>query len=461
MQTYDMVVVGSGPGGEKAAVQAAKLKKSVLVIERGDLPGGSCLHTGTIPSKTLRESVRFISLLRQRAIYGVSTRLDSNLQVDHLMHRKKGAIQSLVDRLESTFERNRVDYLHGEARFVDPHTIEIVRSGENNEMVRGEVIVLATGSRPYRPEFLDFSHPRIKDSDTILGIHKIPGSITIVGAGVIGCEYATIFSNLGCKVNLISPRNELLDFLDEEVSAALAYLMREQGVRLRMGEDVISAEVNDEEEMVHAQTQSGKVLKSEVLLFANGRTGNTDALQLDRIGLTANQRGQLDVNEFLQTEHSHIYAVGDVIGFPSLAATAMEQGRRAVLHAFGNGEKARLPALPTGIYTIPEISMIGATEKELTEAKVPYEVGAASYKELSRGQIAGNTTGRLKMLFHRETLKLLGVHIIGDHATDLIHIGQMVMAFEGTIEYFVEHVFNYPTYSESYRVAALNGLNRL
>ncbi len=460
MRKYDLVVIGSGPGGEKAAIQAAKLDKDVLVVECMESPGGSCMHTGTIPSKTLRESVRFLSLMKQRAIYGISVTLDKDLTVDRLMHRRHNATLSLVERLENNFKRNNVDYLHGRAAFTDAHKLDVHCGEENVEHVEADYFVIATGGRPHRPEWIDFSQAAVMDSDTILSLHDIPKTLTIIGAGVIGCEYATIFAPLGVKVNLVNPRQELLDFLDLEISNALAYLMREQGIRIRLGETLNAVEC--ENGSVYAHMESGKVLRSDCLLYANGRTGNIDGMGLEDMGISLNARRQVEVNQFFQTVQPHIYAVGDVIGYPSLAATAMDQGRLAALHAFTeSAESTNFRLLPTGIYTIPEISTVGATEQYLTAQKIPYEVGSATYREIARGQIAGNTTGRLKMLFKRDDLKLLGVHIIGDYATDLIHIGQTVMAFDGSIEFFIDNVFNYPTYSECYRVAALNGVNRL
>ena len=457
---YDMVVIGSGPGGEKAAIQAAKLGKKVLVVEERDQPGGSCLHAGTIPSKTLRESVRFASQMKRHSIYGISVDMDKGITIDRLMVRRKAATLSLAERLESNFDRNDVNYMHGRAAFLDANRIEVRLEENAVEEVSAEFFVIATGSRPYRPEGVDFEDPRVRDSDTILSLHELPRTITIIGAGVIGCEYATIFSPLGVKVNLVNPRQVLLDFLDLELSNALGFLMRDQGIRIRLGEQLSG--VRSDGEFVYAEMDSGKIIKSDCLLFANGRTGNTDNMGLEALGIEINSRQQIQVNAQFQTELPHIYAVGDVIGFPSLAATAMDQGRHAALHAFG-GEALghEYPLLPTGIYTMPEISFVGETEEQLTARKVPYEVGTATYKEIARGQIAGNTQGRLKLLFHRDSLQLLGVHIIGDYATDLVHIGQTVMAFDGTIEFFIEHVFNYPTYSECYRVAALNGINRL
>lgn len=460
MTRYDLVVIGSGPGGEKAAIQAAKLGKRVLVVDQREELGGNCLHTGTIPSKTLRESVRFIELMRKRAVYGISVKLNKDITVNRLMHRKNAAVSSLEERIENTFDRNDVDHFRGFARFVDANHIEVRLEHGATEAYESQYAVIATGSSPYQPEFVNFNQERVRDSDSILHIANLPKTLTIIGAGVIGCEYATIFSNLGVKVNLVNPRQVLLDFLDLEISNALAYLMRESGIRIRLGELLKAVECN--ENHVYAQLESGKVMKSDYLLYANGRAGNTDGLGLEDLDIKVNERKHCQVNAFFQTSQPNIYAVGDVIGFPSLAATSMEQGRLAALHAFdGLMEEPKANLLPTGIYTIPEISTVGATEEQLTRDKVPYEVGAATYREIARGQIVGNTTGRLKLLFHRETLRLLGVHILGEGATDLVHIGQTVMGYEGTIEYFIGNVFNYPTYSECYRVAALNGVNRL
>ncbi|MEE8433366.1 MAG: Si-specific NAD(P)(+) transhydrogenase, partial [bacterium] len=422
MNKYDLIVIGSGPSGEKAAIQAAKLNKRVLVVDKRESLGGNALHTGTIPSKTLRESVMFVELMRSRAVYGISVRMEKELSVNRLMHRKNAAVNSLAERVENTFDRNGIDHIQGEASFVDPTHVAVRSKEGSEETFETDFALIGTGSRPYRPSNINFNQERVRDSDTILLIEKIPRSMTVIGAGVIGCEYATLFSKLGVKVNLVNPRQVLLDFLDLEISNALAYLMREAGIRIRLSEHL--KEVETDEHHVYAHMDSGKVLKSEYLLFANGRSGNTRGLGLENVGIEVNRRDQISVNAFFQTSQPNIYAAGDVIGFPSLAATSMEQGRLTSLHAFnGLDKEPETHLLPTGIYTIPEISTVGATEEQLTREKVPYEVGAATYREIARGQIVGNTTGRLKLLFHRETLKLLGVHIIGEGATDLVHIG--------------------------------------
>lgn len=459
-ERFDLIVIGSGPAGEKAAIQAAKLGRSVLLIERKERPGGNCMHTGTIPSKTLRESVIFLSAMQRRRVYGISFRLDDHLTIDQLMYRKNAAVDSLVERLEHHITRNRIHYDRGQASFVDEHTIRVEHLTRAEAFYQGEHILIATGSRPHRPDFVNFDSPFICDSDTILSLPRIPQKLVVFGGGVIGCEYATLFAHLGVKVYLVNPRQALLDFLDAEISTALAYLMREQGMRIHLGEKLEQVETQDDHVYVHLE--SGKVIKAEYMLYANGRYGNTRALSLERGGLKANARKLIEVNTFFQTCQPHIYAAGDVIGSPSLAATSMSQGQIAAQHAFGGLRKAPAAHLiPTGIYTIPEISTVGATEEQLTAQKVPYEAGTATYKEIARGQITGQVTGKLKLLFNRETHELLGVHAVGEAATELVHVGQAVMAYGGKVDYFVEHVVNYPTFNECYRVAALNGLNRL
>lgn len=462
MERYDVIVIGSGPAGEKAAVQAAKLDQRVAVVEREPAQlGGACLHTGTIPSKTLRETALFLADVSQRAPHGIRLALEKSVTLSELMHRKGEVIRNQVQVLQGKLARNDIEAIHGEATFLDEHTLAI-RSRRGGERVCGaEFIVIATGSKPMRPDDIPFDDVSIYDSDTILRLAAIPRTLTIVGGGVIGCEYACIFAALGVRVTIVDRRDRLLRFVDREIAEMLAYRMRQMKVTLRLGEAVIRIELAGPGRVV-AHCESGKEIKSERLLYALGRIGNTEPLNLGAVGLKPNKAGLLEVNDHYQTEIRHIYAVGDVIGFPSLASTSMHQGRLAMAHALGLEAEATLPAvLPYGIYTIPEISMVGATEDELTDQKIPYEIGLAFYRESARGEIIGDVHGMLKLLFHRKTLELLGVHIIGDGASEIIHIGQAVLCFKGTVEYFVDNVFNYPTLSEAYKVAALNGLNRL
>jgi NAD(P) transhydrogenase len=461
MERYDVLVIGSGPAGEKAAVQAAKLGRRVAVIEKDPQLGGVCLHTGTIPSKTLRETALFLADVSRRAPHGIRLALEKSVTLGELMHRKGEVIRNQVQVLHDKLARNDIETIHGEAAFLDEHTLA-VRSGRGGERICGaEFIVIATGSRPMRPPDIPFDDVSIYDSDTILRLDALPRTLTIVGGGVIGCEYACIFAALGVRVTVVDRRDRLLRFVDREIAEMLAYRMRQMKVTLRLGEAVTRIELAGPGKVI-AHCESGKELKSERLLHALGRVGQTEGLTLEAIGLKPNKAGLLEVNRYYQTEVPHVYAVGDVIGFPSLASTSMHQGRLAVAHAFGLESEAALPAfLPYGIYTIPEISMVGATEDELTEQKVPYEIGLAFYRESARGEIIGDVHGMLKLLFHRKTLELLGAHIIGDGASEIIHIGQAVLCFKGTVEYFVDNVFNYPTLSEAYKVAALNGLNRL
>ncbi len=461
MERYDVLVIGSGPAGEKAAIQAAKLGRRVAIIEKDPLPGGVCLHTGTIPSKTLRETALFLADVSERAPHGIRLALEKSATLSELMHRKGGVIRSQVSVLQARLARNDIEMIGGEATFLDEHTLA-VRSGRGQERVCGaEFIVIATGSKPMRPADISFDDISIYDSDTILRLDAIPHTLTIVGGGVIGCEYACIFAALGVRVTIVDRRERLLRFVDREIAEMLAYRMRQTKVTLRFGEAVTRIELTEPGRVI-AHCESGKEIKSERLLYALGRIGNTDGLNLEAAGLKPDKAGMVQVNRYYQTEIPHIYAVGDVIGFPSLASTSMHQGRLAMAHALGLEPEETLPALlPYGIYTIPEISMVGATEAELTEGKVPYEIGLAFYRESARGEIIGDVHGMLKLLFHRKTLGLLGVHIIGDGASEIIHIGQAVLCFKGTVEYFVDNVFNYPTLSEAYKVAALNGLNRL
>jgi NAD(P) transhydrogenase len=459
---FDVIVIGTGPGGEGAAMQASKHGKTVAVVERTSRVGGSCTHVATIPSKALRFVIFQMTEANSNKIFreaGISI----NLAFPDLRKTARSVIEQQVDMRQTFYERNHVPVFHGQARFVDLHTIDVVDEEETRHRLCGDTVVLAVGARPYRPADVDFTHPRIFDSETILNLSFTPQSITIYGAGIIGCEYASMFRNLGVKVNLVNTRDKLLEFLDDEITDALAYHLRERGVLIRHHEEFKQAEGCTDGAILHLK--SGKQLKTDVLLWANGRTGNTDQMGLEKIGIIPDSRGNLTVNDDFQTTVPHIYAVGDVIGYPSLASAAYVQGRYAAMHILGQaGDRTMVRNIPTGIYTSPEISSIGQTERELTEASVPYEVGHALFRSLARAQITGQTTGMLKILFHRETLAILGVHCFGANSTEIIHIGQAIMtqpAPHNTLMYFINTTFNYPTMAEAYRVAALNGYNRL
>ena len=449
---YDVIVIGSGPGGEGAAMTAAKGGRHVAVIDENAEVGGSCTHRGTIPSKALRHAIQRLAAD------------ESGTEPDYgeLMRKAEGVIRSQVQLRSGFYERNHVDMVAGRATFVDAHCLQIAVANGAHHRVSADKFILATGSRPYRPPDVDFSHPQIVDSDTVLNLKRTPRSITIYGAGVIGCEYASIFRGLRIKVNLINTRDKLLAFLDDEIIDALAYHLRERGVLIRHSEEYDRVEADDNGVRVHLK--SNKIIQSDVLLWAQGRTGNSDSIGLEAIGIACNERGSVTINEFYQTALPHIYAVGDVVGHPSLASAAYDQGRFAASHALtGACEQKLVEDIPTGIYTLPEISSLGANERELTARKVPYEVGHAFFRHLARAQITGRTTGMLKILFHRETLRILGIHCFGSQASEIIHIGQAIMTQPGdanTLMYFINTTFNYPTMAEAYRVAALNGLNR-
>lgn len=455
---YDVVVIGTGPGGEGAAMQAVKGGARVAVVEKYTQIGGGCTHWGTIPSKALRWS---ISSLNQ-AMTNPTLR-EMGVHISPTMQQLRASSQAIIGRQVSMrqafYDRNGVPIHHGSARFTAPHSLMI----DDAETITGEKFVIATGSRPFRPDGVDFSHPRIFDSDTILSLQDKPQSITVYGAGVIGCEYASMFRNLGMKVNLVNTRDKLLEFLDDEIIDALSYHMRDQGVLIRHNESMESVEPVDDGVILHLN--SGKRLKTDIFLWANGRQGNSEHLGLENVGLEPNNRGQLEVDGQFQTALPHIYAVGDVIGYPSLASAAYTQGRAAAMHMQGAKEgNLRLHDIPTGIYTSPEISSVGKTERELTAACIPYEIGFSQFKSLARAQITGQTTGMLKLLFHRDNLQILGVHCFGSQAAEIVHIGQAIMSQppgQNTLEYFFETTFNYPTMAEAYRVAALNGYNRL
>ncbi len=461
-QTYDLVVIGSGPGGEGAAMQATKLGKSVAVVERYRLIGGGCTHWGTIPSKALRFAIfQATSFFHSKLFreFGANTLPE----FPALRRSAASVIEMQVDMRNSFYERNDVPVLHGQGKFLDPHTVEVLDELGGRRRLHAQYMVIATGSRPYRPEDVDFNHPRVADSDTILNLAHTPKSITIYGAGVVGCEYASMFRNLNCKVNLINTRGKLLEFLDDEIIDALSYHLRERGVLIRHHESYTRAEPMEDGVILHLQ--SGKQIKTDILFWAAGRTGNTDGLGLESLQIPVNSRKQIDVNKHFQTSQPHIYAVGDVIGIPSLASAAYVQGRYAAHHAVeGHCDQALIDDIPTGIYTSPEISSLGKTERELTAQGIPYEVGHSTFKSLALAQITGQTVGMLKILFHRETLQILGIHCFGAGAAEIIHIGQAIMSQPGgnnTLMYFVNSTFNYPTMAEAYRVAALNGLNRL
>lgn len=451
---YDVIVIGSGPGGEGASMQAAKAGKRVAVIDDFPQVGGSCTHRATIPSKALRQAIQQLEETRdfRRADY------------PKLLESAASIISQQVGLRRSFYERNQVEVLHGWAAFVDPHTVTVkaTESGAVKPYTAAS-FVIATGTRPYHPPDVDFNHPHIVDSDSVLRLTTTPRSITIYGAGVVGCEYASIFRGLRIKVNLINTRDRLLSFLDDEIVDALSYHLREKGVLIRHNEEYEKVEAN--EAGVTVFLKSHKQIHSDYLLWANGRTGNSDGMGLEEIGVKRDSRGNIRVNRQYQTAQPHIYAVGDVVGYPSLASAAYDQGRFAARHlVFGFSDEQLVKYIPTGIYTIPEISSVGLTERELTGAKIPYEMGHAFFRSLARAQISGQTTGMLKLLFHRETLEILGVHCFGAQASEIIHIGQAILVQKGeanSLMYFINTTFNYPTMAEAYRVAALNGLNRV
>jgi len=458
---FDVLVVGSGPAGEGAAMMAAKNHLSVAVVERYFEVGGGCTHWGTIPSKALRHAVKIVHDLRRNPMLR-EFREASRLTYPQLLSSATKVVETQVASRRRFYERNRVPIYAGEARFVDAHTLEIQPAHGRPFKIAGKHIVIAAGSRPYHPPELDFSHPRIRDSDTILRYTEHPFAVTIYGAGVIGCEYASIFINLGAKVTLVNTQDRLLSFLDDEITEALSYHLREQGCVIRHNEQFKELEARERDVVLHLE--SGRKIKSDVLLWANGRTGNSDRLQLETIGLSSNSRGQISVNGHYQTAVPHIYAVGDIVGPPALASAAYVQGSHAVQHILNPSvEPHHQEMIPSGIYTIPEISSIGRTERELQEAKVPYEVGHCAFKNLARAQMIDERVGMLKIIFHAETMQVLGVHCFGDGASEIVHIGQTVMASKdlNDVRYFTRTTFNYPTMAEAYRVAAYNGINRL
>jgi NAD(P) transhydrogenase len=453
---YELLVIGSGPAGQKAAIQAAKLGRRVAIVERRTL-GGVSVNRGTIPSKTLREAVVYLTGLSQRAVYGESYRVKEEITVEDLALRTRQVVEREIDIVRNQLTRNHVQMVTGIARFVDPHTIAV--SGGEERRLTADKIVIATGTRPRRPAAVEFDNRTILDSDGLLLLDRIPASVLVVGAGIIGIEYASMFAALGTKVTVVEKRQRLLDFVDAQIAEGLQYHLRDLGVIFRFGETVTAVECHEGATMT--LLQSGKRIPSEVVFYAAGRQGATDELELEKAGLVANERGQIDVGPDYRTAVEHVFAAGDVIGWPSLAATSMEQGRLAAAHAFEHEAHSMGELLPFGIYTIPEISYVGRNEEELTEAACPYEVGISRYRELARGQILGDSYGMLKLLVSLEDRTLLGVHVLGTGATELVHIGQAVMGNGGTVDYLVNTVFNYPTLAESYKVAALDAMNKL
>jgi NAD(P) transhydrogenase len=457
---YDLIVIGSGPSGQRAAVAAAKMKKRVVVVEARSFVGGVCVNTGTIPSKTMREAVLHLSGYNYRSVYGVNYRVKEKITMADLAFRVQAVIKTEADVTEAQLSRNGIDVLHGVASFVAPNQVR-VEGPQTDATLDAERVLIAVGTHPACSEKVPINGRTIVNSDQILELPTLPRSLIVVGGGVIGVEYACMFAILGVRVTVIEKRNRLLEFADQEIVEALSYHLRDSRVTLRLGETVQSVEELPDGTVV-ANLESNKKVSGDVLLYAVGREGAVDSLNLSAAGLQADNRGRIQVNEHFQTNVEHIYAAGDVVGFPSLASVSMEQGRIAAARAFGDLSAASNPnSYPYGIYTIPEISFIGKTEEQLTEEDVPYEVGMAYYRDTARGQIRGEITGRLKLIFHRESRAVLGVHIIGEGASELVHIGQAVMILGGTVDYFIDTVFNYPTLAECYKVAAFNGLGRL
>jgi NAD(P) transhydrogenase len=456
---YDMLIIGSGPGGQKAAIAAAKLGRRAAVVDRPGTLGGVSLHTGTIPSKTLREAVLYLTGLNQRDLYGQSYRLKEDITVADLTARTQHVVGREMDVVRSQLARNQVPLLPGTGRFVDDHTVAVRDASGQDRLVTADHIVIATGTRPARPASVEFDDVTVMDSDSVLSMERVPRSMVIVGAGVIGMEYASMFAALGSKVTVVEQREGMLDFCDTEIVEALKYHLRDLAVTFRFGETVAAVERHDRGTLT--VLESGKKIAADAVMYSAGRQGLTDELDLDKAGLAADKRGRIAVDEHYRTTVPHIYAVGDVIGFPALAATSMEQGRTAAYHAFGEPANGLQDLQPIGIYTIPEISFIGRTEDQLTDDLIPFEVGVSRYRELARGQIIGDAHGMLKLLVSPADGRLLGVHCFGTGATELIHIGHAVMGCGGTVDYLVDAVFNYPTLAESYKVAALDVTNKI
>jgi NAD(P) transhydrogenase len=456
---YDLLVLGSGPSGQKAAIAAAKLDRRVAVVEKRHMIGGVCINTGTIPSKTLREAVLYLTGLSQREMYGQSYRVKDDITVADLTSRTQHVVGREIDVIRNQLARNHVRLHTGTARFQDPHTIVIDDGTGHESRFTAEKVIIAVGTRPARPDTVDFDEQTIIDSDGILDLDRVPQSLVVVGAGVIGIEYASMFAALGAKVTVVERRERMLEFCDLEIVEALKYHLRDLAVTFRFGEAVSSVERHPRGAI--AVLESGKRIPADTVMYSAGRQGTADLIDVEKAGLSVDARGRIAVNEHYQTAVPHIYAVGDVIGFPALASTSMEQGRLAAHHAFEEPAHDMHGLQPIGIYSIPEISFVGRTEDELTESRTPFEVGIARYRELARGQIIGDSYGMLKLLVSPDDRRLLGVHVFGTGATEIVHIGQAVMGCAGTIDYLVDTVFNYPTLAESYKVAALDAMNKM
>ena len=460
MQAFDLIVIGSGPAGRRAAVQAAKLKKSVLVVEKGRRVGGVCVHTGTIPSKTLRETVLNLSGWRERGFYGRAHRNKQTITTEDLRRRLSITLDHEVEVLEHQFARNGVNWVRGEARFIDPLHIEVATE-TGLQRFTSPRFILAVGTEPYRPSHIPFDGDAILDPDEILDLKRLPRSLTVIGGGVIGMEYATIFSALDVKVTVIDPGDRILPFIDRELVDEFIHDLRDRGMSLRL-ESKVKRVTRPTRDACLVELEDMRQVWGEMVLFAAGRKGATDALELENCGLHADERGKIEVDRnTFRTKQAHIFAVGDVVGFPSLASTSMEQGRIAACHAFDAPSQAPPEFFPYGIYSVPEMSIIGMTEEQVRQKSIPYECGIARFRETARGHIMGLNSGFMKMIFAQETRRLLGVHIVGEGATELIHIGQAVLNLEGTLDYFVENTFNYPTLAEAYKIAALDAWNRM
>jgi NAD(P) transhydrogenase len=456
---FDMVVLGSGPAGQKAAIQAAKVGASVAVVERRDTIGGVCANTGTIPSKTLREAAVYLTGLSERGLYGQSYRVKEEITIEDLIWRTQQVMAREVDVIRNQLARNHVRVLAGQGRLADAHTVEVSDLQGGLRRVHADRIVIATGTTPAHPPGVEFDEATILDSDGILLMSRIPSTLVVVGAGVIGIEYASIFAALGTRVTVVEKRERLLEFCDTQMVEALQYYLRDLGLVFRLGETVTSVEKHDGGTLT--TLASGKRIAADAVMYSAGRQGATADLGLEDAGLAIDSRGRIEVDEHFRTAVDHIYAVGDVIGFPSLASASFEQGRLAAAHAFGLDARPMRELLPIGIYTIPEISYAGKTEEELTGDGIPYEIGVSRYRELARGQILGDQVGILKILVAPDSRTILGVHVFGTAATELVHIGQTVMGLGGTVDYLIDQVFNYPTLAESYKVAALDATNKL